>query len=560
MGKPSGVIKVEKRIYDDQNNPGISEYTRLVETTIPEAVIDFDTGKNILDIIKENGGGADSAPGIYITTPSTQISSAASTYTPLSTIIIPEGQTIKARDLVLCSYNGNLFQVMAVTSLNAELSFVICLKGADSNITIDEQMNPSSTNPLQNKAIYQIYLDLYSKADGATKSAEQLEEEFEDVKKSVSEGKSAIASTLTENGVSTAQDATFNTINTNVGALAERKYDEGFEAGKSESGGDIVDLPSPFEFCVAIPDIQSLKVLIKYSNTEFVDGVVIAYKTDDYPASPTDGTVIDTPGQPTSIIIDDLSNGATYYVRGFLYRQINDTKYYQTDRTTALSIVAVGTTKPTLQSLTWKQIEAISQVDNYSEYFSLDDTKQVMISTDEESTVTITFRIEDFDRDNLVSGGKAHITFGSLQIFTNSSVTSITSAQNVGWSGSDCRNYMSTLFHQLPIELQGIIKPVIKYSLKGTTMVGQRPAYDITEDRLWLFSNADIGSSGYPLLSSNSGRRRQQVDSSSYVGWWLRDAASGHINYYTYIGTDGSYSSNGTGGGNSLGIVFGFCI
>ena len=59
----------------------------------------------------------------------------------------------------------------------------------------DSSLNSTSTNPVQNKVVYT---------------------EIESLKKSVSDGKTALASAITEKGVSTASNATFDTMASNI--------------------------------------------------------------------------------------------------------------------------------------------------------------------------------------------------------------------------------------------------------------------------------------------------------------------------------------------------------
>lgn len=58
-----------------------------------------------------------------------------------------------------------------------------------------------------------------------------------ELKKSVADGKAALATTLSNNGVTTASDATFATINTNIGTVATNKYNAGVSATKKGTAG-----------------------------------------------------------------------------------------------------------------------------------------------------------------------------------------------------------------------------------------------------------------------------------------------------------------------------------
>ncbi len=55
---------------------------------------------------------------------------------------------------------------------------------------------------------------------------------IEALKKSVSDGKTAVAGAITENGVETATDAEFATMATNIGTVATNKYNAGVAATK----------------------------------------------------------------------------------------------------------------------------------------------------------------------------------------------------------------------------------------------------------------------------------------------------------------------------------------
>ena len=68
-------------------------------------------------------------------------------------------------------------------------------RGSDATVTVDSALSTSSTNPVQNKVI-----------------TARLNEVFQ----SVSDGKSLVASAITDKGVTTAADATFQTMATNI--------------------------------------------------------------------------------------------------------------------------------------------------------------------------------------------------------------------------------------------------------------------------------------------------------------------------------------------------------
>lgn len=67
--------------------------------------------------------------------------------------------------------------------------------------------------------------------------------DLDDCLKSVSDGKSSIASAITNNGVTTAPDATFETLATQVQVLATNRYD----IGRTQGRNDVTGAPNSYE-------------------------------------------------------------------------------------------------------------------------------------------------------------------------------------------------------------------------------------------------------------------------------------------------------------------------
>ena len=70
---------------------------------------------------------------------------------------------------------------------------------------VDNKLNKDSSNPVQNKII--------------TTKIDELEKSFTEAKKSVSDGKSKVASAITDKGVVTLATDTFDVIAENVGKI-----------------------------------------------------------------------------------------------------------------------------------------------------------------------------------------------------------------------------------------------------------------------------------------------------------------------------------------------------
>lgn len=110
-----------------------------------------------------------------------------------------------------------------------------------------------------------------------------------------------------------------------------------FCSGGGSGGGGVttVDLPTHPESISATSNNQKVIISLMYSDTDYISGVEVRYKTDGYPTSPTDGKGVTADGAATSITIDGLINNTKYYFRVYLYREVGGVKYYQTDDTNA---------------------------------------------------------------------------------------------------------------------------------------------------------------------------------------------------------------------------------
>ena len=72
---------------------------------------------------------------------------------------------------------------------------------------VDNKLNKDSSNPVQNKII--------------TTKINELEKSFAEAKKSVSDGKTLVATAITDKGVATSQTDTFATMAENIGQISD---------------------------------------------------------------------------------------------------------------------------------------------------------------------------------------------------------------------------------------------------------------------------------------------------------------------------------------------------
>lgn len=100
-------------------------------------------------------------------------------------------------------------------------------------------------------------------------------------------------------------------------------------------GVTVADLPTRLSSLTATANSKAVILKLSYSDTDFVSGVDVLYKTGSYPTSPTDGNCVTVEGAATSVTVSSLTNAVKYYFRVYLWRLIDGVKYYQTDETNA---------------------------------------------------------------------------------------------------------------------------------------------------------------------------------------------------------------------------------
>lgn len=225
-------------------------------------------------------------------------------------------------------------------------------------------------------------------------------------------------------------------------------------------------------------------------------------------------------------------------------------------------VPAVGTT---LENMSWKQINDISEVGLASTYFSVGDTKTMSISTENYKVA-----IYGFKKDDLADGsGKAGMTFGLVNcLSTKYPVNSGSSNSNTkGWSGCSARTLLrGTIYNGLEQELRNYMKNVSKKTSAGN----KSTTINTSTDNLFLFSEIEVvGSisysvsgegSKYPIFTDEASRIKKLGDNGSANGWWLRSPHYNNTTTYVGIDSNGLNSAMAVGSASSFGICFGFCI
>lgn len=146
-----------------------------------------------------------------------------------------------------------------------------------------------------------------------------------------------------------------------------------------------------------------------------------------------------------------------------------------------------------LQNLTWQEISDFGAQGLAKELFSVGDTK-----TFKAGSYTLTARIIDFDHDDLSSGGKAPITFDTVEVYPEEMQwdSNTDTSTTVYYNKSDINEWLNvTLFKRLESDLQNNIKTVSKKYVDNAN----KKTTSIMNVKLWLVSDSelsDISSNG----------------------------------------------------------------
>ena len=214
-----------------------------------------------------------------------------------------------------------------------------------------------------------------------------------------------------------------------------------------------------------------------------------------------------------------------------------------------------------LENCTWEQIGRIAEAGKATDYFVIGDTKSIVLTTAE----TLTLRIIDFAHDDLngTSGGKAAMTFDTVDCM-NDSKSMNSSATNVGgYSGSAFYNELTNvIFHTLPEELQTVVKTVTKKSSAGS----QSSAITTTGEQIFLFSEVELhgtltyskAGEGTQYALYTSGGSKVKKQSGSAIIWWTRSPSAPDSASFCSVSASGAPYGQGATTGN--GIAFGLCI
>ena len=177
--------------------------------------------------------------------------------------------------------------------------------------------------------------------------------------------------------------------------------------------------------------------------------------------------------------------------------------------------------------------------------------------------------IYGFNHDDLVSGGKAAITFGLRNLMSKRRGMNKTDTNAGSFVATDMYKYLrDTVLPSLPADLRSHIKAVNKRTSAGNKSKDIR----IDEMSIFLFSlNEVYGSHGfdycsndegskYAIFSSDQSRKKYLSNGAGRVNsWWLRSPGMTFGSWFCAISDDGEgYYGDYLAYEN--GVCFGFCV
>ena len=230
-----------------------------------------------------------------------------------------------------------------------------------------------------------------------------------------------------------------------------------------------------------------------------------------------------------------------------------------TDTFTVEAISIFGKIFPGLSTMKPADINVVGQAGVARELFNIGDTVNVTLTDGE----VITLRLEDFDHDDLVAGGKAKMSFMMVDCLNTIAKMNATDTNAGGWNSSAMRSSMATYLNKFPAEWRAIIKPV----KKKTTSGNKSTTIQTTNDSLWIASFKEVGlytttvgyseeGETYPLFTDNDSRIKKV--NGSPANWWSRSPYTSSTTYFMNVYSAGNSDYNDAS--SSRGVCLGLCV
>ena len=213
---------------------------------------------------------------------------------------------------------------------------------------------------------------------------------------------------------------------------------------------------------------------------------------------------------------------------------------------------------PDLETISWDDINSISESGNASSILRIGDKKTVAIDG-----VNYKVQIIGFDHDTKTIGGKAGITFQLVESLNTTYPMNSSITNSGGWTSCAMRSLtMATLLTKLPSALQNVIKAVNKLTSAGNQSV----VINTTSDKLFLLSEVEIfGSTTYSVPGEGSqydyykaGNSKVKNVNGLVSSWWERSPEGGNTHGFCLVNVSGKAFANTPD--HVEGVSFAFCV
>ena len=213
------------------------------------------------------------------------------------------------------------------------------------------------------------------------------------------------------------------------------------------------------------------------------------------------------------------------------------------------------------ESLSWERIDDIGVAGNARRAFRLGDTKSFTLKTGER----LVARIIGFDHDRTEAGAAVPITWELMHPMDQERPWNETNTNADGWKGCALRAWLNgELLEQLPDDLRGVIKPVVK-----RTSAGEK-SDEIVETVDAVFIKSEWEQMGR-CFYSKPGEGKQYAFYKLEGAPWAMQAKDGSAAWPALRSPTGSNAtafcdvlSDGTAYSDSAsttcGVAFGFCV
>lgn len=452
--------------------------------------------------------------------------------------------------------------------------------------TVDSTMSSTSTNPVQNKIVNSALstkaplasptLTGTPKAPTAAKGTNTtqiattayVQTEVADLKKSVSDGKTLVATAITEKGVNTAADATFAVMAENIGQI---------ETGGGELHGAIISVSTEEETLIGKEVTLSKDEIIIDTKTFDKNGVCSftdILEIGVYVVSSTDGV------EETASYVDITQ----------------DNIFNKTVVPCELSFLKIVTFADGTDEEIAKMVQAhYNDKINISDYWAVGDTRSVSLSAMSATGVgeshraqTVQLVIGDFEHDDLVTAINGH-TKAAITLLQKDCLMDAANASNPtngygntengymnssntnvgGWKSCARRTWCNNVyFAALPSAWQSIVKTVNKKVSVGNNS----STIETVQDKIFLAAEIEIfgstnrsyageGTQYQFYKNATANRYKMPKWGSSYVSniYWQRSPYSGDTAGFCGVNADGS-ANGGRTASTAIGVAPCLCI